>query len=186
LKKYAGVYPIFKPSQGQHDTFGLQFGFSQTSSHLGLGHSGLEHFQSHLGSSHTASHSGLGAWQWVTQCGYLHIVTHLGQSSASHALSGHLIYHLENNFAIRLFAFYITNRVFRLLTTSMTFRGFTNWVTQSRALWIVTFPSALGVTVRVSIFLFFKWINWWYNKKDYYAFHLIFNIIIIVCSKSSI
>ena len=29
----------------------------------------------------------------MTQCGYLQIVTHFGQSSASHALSGHLIYY---------------------------------------------------------------------------------------------
>jgi hypothetical protein len=44
----------------QHSSYGLQVGFSQTNSHLGLGHSGLWHFQSHLGSSQTASHSGLG------------------------------------------------------------------------------------------------------------------------------
>jgi len=31
-------------------------------------------------------------WQWVTQWGCLQMVTHLGQSSASQALSGHLIY----------------------------------------------------------------------------------------------
>jgi hypothetical protein len=30
---------------------------------LGLGHSGLWHFQSHLGSSQTASHSGLGTYE---------------------------------------------------------------------------------------------------------------------------
>jgi len=42
-------------------------GFSQTNSHLGLGQSGLEHFQSQLGSAQTDSHSGLGDWQWVTQ-----------------------------------------------------------------------------------------------------------------------
>ena len=50
------------PSQAQHATLGLQFGFSQTNSHLGFGHTGLAHFQSHLGSSHTASHSGFGAF----------------------------------------------------------------------------------------------------------------------------
>ena len=61
MKKKEGVYPIPKPSQGQQATFGLQLGFSQTNSHFGLGHSGLEHFQSHFGSSHTASHSGFGA-----------------------------------------------------------------------------------------------------------------------------
>jgi len=49
------------PSQPQHATFGLQFGFSQTSSHFGFGHYGFAHFQSHLGSSQTASHSGFGA-----------------------------------------------------------------------------------------------------------------------------
>jgi len=47
----------------QHSTFGTQLGFSQTSSHFGLGQLGLWHFQSHLGSSQTGSHSGLGAWQ---------------------------------------------------------------------------------------------------------------------------
>jgi hypothetical protein len=36
-------------------------GFSQTNSHLGFGQAGLWHFQSHLGSSQTGSHSGLGA-----------------------------------------------------------------------------------------------------------------------------
>ena len=56
-----GVYPKFPPSHPQHATLGLQFGFSQTSSHFGLGHCGFAHFQSHLGSSHTASHSGFGA-----------------------------------------------------------------------------------------------------------------------------
>lgn len=62
LKKKMGVYPNAAPSQPQHATLGLQLGFSQTNSHLGLGHSGFVHFQSHLGSSHTASHSGLGAF----------------------------------------------------------------------------------------------------------------------------
>jgi len=33
-------------------------------------------------------------WQWVTQWGCLQIVTHFGQSSASQALSGHLIFKL--------------------------------------------------------------------------------------------
>ena len=41
-------------------TYGLQVGFSQTNSHLGLGHNGFENFQSQLGSAHTDSHSGLG------------------------------------------------------------------------------------------------------------------------------
>ena len=41
-------------------TYGLQVGFSQTNSHLGLGHNGLEHFQSQFGSAQTDSHSGLG------------------------------------------------------------------------------------------------------------------------------
>ena len=62
LKKKIGVCPNAAPSQPQHATLGLQLGFSQTSSHLGLGQLGLAHFQSHLGSSHTASHSGLGAY----------------------------------------------------------------------------------------------------------------------------
>ncbi len=87
-----GRAPTAPGWQAQQSTLGLQVGFSQTSSHLGLGHSGLWHFQSHLGSSQTASHSGRGAWQWVTHLGALQMVTHLGQSSASQALSGHLIY----------------------------------------------------------------------------------------------
>jgi len=78
-------------AQGQHSTLGTQLGFSQTNSHLGLGQLGLWHFQSHLGSSQTGSHSGLGAWQWVTQWGCLQTVTHFGQSNISHPLSGHLI-----------------------------------------------------------------------------------------------
>ncbi len=41
-------------------TYGLHVGFSQTSSHLGFGQRGLEHFQSQTGSAQTASHSGLG------------------------------------------------------------------------------------------------------------------------------
>ena len=65
-------------------------GFSQTNSHLGLGHKGLEHFQSQTGSAQTASHSGLGTWQWVTQWGGLQMLTHLGQSIISQALSGHM------------------------------------------------------------------------------------------------
>jgi len=80
-------------AQGQHSTLGTQLGFSQTNSHFGLGHAGLWHFQSHFGSSHTGSHSGLGAWQCVTQCGCLQTVTHFGQSNISHPLSGHLISH---------------------------------------------------------------------------------------------
>jgi hypothetical protein len=55
---FKGTAP--KP-QAQHSTLGTQLGFSQTNSHLGLGHAGLVHFQSHLGSSQTGSHSGLGA-----------------------------------------------------------------------------------------------------------------------------
>jgi hypothetical protein len=62
LKKNIGVYPKAAPSHPQQATLGLQFGFSQTNSHLGLGHSGLVHCQSHLGSSQTASHSGFGAY----------------------------------------------------------------------------------------------------------------------------
>jgi hypothetical protein len=61
LKKKIGVYPKAAPSHPQHATLGLQLGFSQTNSHLGLGHSGFEHFQSQTGSSHIALHSGLGA-----------------------------------------------------------------------------------------------------------------------------
>jgi len=78
---------------GQHSTLGTQLGFSQTNSHFGLGQAGFLHFQSHFGSSQTGSHSGLGAWQCVTQCGCLHTVTHLGQSNISHPLSGHFISH---------------------------------------------------------------------------------------------
>jgi len=45
----------------------LQPGFSQTNSHFGFGHSGLWHFQSQFGSKQTASQTGFGTWQWVTQ-----------------------------------------------------------------------------------------------------------------------
>ena len=41
-------------------TWGLHVGFTQTSSHLGLGYRGFEHFQSQLGSAQTDSHTGLG------------------------------------------------------------------------------------------------------------------------------
>ena len=41
-------------------TYGLQVGFSQTNSHFGFGHNGLEHFQSQFGSAQTDSHSGFG------------------------------------------------------------------------------------------------------------------------------
>jgi len=101
LKNGNGAATLAAPAaHGQQSTFGAQLGFSQTNSHFGFGHCGLWHFQSHLGSSHTASHSGLGAyydylnnftWQWVTQWGALHTVTHFGQSNISHPLSGHLI-----------------------------------------------------------------------------------------------
>ncbi len=60
--KIGTATPTTPAAQEQHSAYGLQVGFSQTSSHLGLGHSGLWHFQSHLGSSQTASHSGLGAY----------------------------------------------------------------------------------------------------------------------------
>ena len=62
-----GVYPKLPPSHAQQATLGLQLGFSQTNSHLGLGHTGLAHFQSHLGSSQTASHSGLGAYNIIDE-----------------------------------------------------------------------------------------------------------------------
>lgn len=92
LKKGKGLSNLGAPGeQLQHSTCGEQFGFSQTNSHLGFGHWGLWHFQSHFGSSQTGSHSGFGAWQWVTQWGCLHTVTHLGQSKPSQPLSGHLI-----------------------------------------------------------------------------------------------
>ena len=55
-----GVYPKLPPSQAQQATLGLQLGFSQTNSHFGFGHNGLEHFQSQFGSAHTDSHSGFG------------------------------------------------------------------------------------------------------------------------------
>jgi hypothetical protein len=62
LKKGKGEATLDPPiAHGQHSTFGTQFGFSHTNSHLGLGQFGLWHFQSHFGSSQTASHSGLGA-----------------------------------------------------------------------------------------------------------------------------
>jgi hypothetical protein len=62
----APTIPATPTAQGQQfnlATSGTHEGFSQTNSHLGLGHAGLVHFQSHLGSSQTGSHSGLGAWQ---------------------------------------------------------------------------------------------------------------------------
>lgn len=148
-----GVYPKAAPSQPQQATLGLQLGFSQTSSHFGLGHSGLVHFQSHLGSSQTASHSGLGAfirsltWQWVTQCGCLHIVTHFGQSSASQALSGHLIYFMASYLAIRLFTFNVANGVLWLLATGMAQRGFTDWLTYGRTFRVVALPGALRMAL---------------------------------------
>jgi len=62
LKNGKGWATLGAPiAQGQHSTLGTQFGFSHTSSHFGFGQLGLWHFQSHLGSSQTASHSGLGA-----------------------------------------------------------------------------------------------------------------------------
>ena len=54
--------PNPNPSHAQHAILGLQFGFSQTNSHFGFGQIGLEHFQSHIGSVQTASHSGFGAF----------------------------------------------------------------------------------------------------------------------------
>jgi len=62
LKNGKGWATLGAPkAHGQHSTLGTQLGFSQTSSHLGLGQFGLWHFQSHFGSSQTGSHSGLGA-----------------------------------------------------------------------------------------------------------------------------
>jgi len=90
----------------------------------------------------------------VTQWGYLQMVTHLGQSSASQALSGHLIshsgfshftshtaflgswqlvWHLEGLFKLKLIIYLVL----------------TNWVTDCRAFRIVAFPGALRVAVGI-------------------------------------
>jgi len=61
LKNIVYYNPAAKSLHLQHSIYGLHVGFSHTSSHLGLGHNGLEHFQSQFGSAQTDSHSGLGA-----------------------------------------------------------------------------------------------------------------------------
>ena len=68
-----------------------QAGFSQTSSHFGLGHiNGFLHFQSQLVASHKGAHFGFGAMQAVWQTGGEQTVSHFGQSSFSHKFFGHL------------------------------------------------------------------------------------------------
>ena len=89
-------------------------------------------------------------WQWVTQWGCLQIVTHLGQSSASQALSGHLIYLIIEYFTVGLFALDVANGVFRLLATGVAAGGLANGVAHGRALGVVALPGALGMALQVN------------------------------------
>jgi len=44
------------------------------------------------------------------------------------------------NFTFGFFAFDIANGVFGFSARGVTFRGFANWVANSRAMWVITFP----------------------------------------------
>jgi hypothetical protein len=50
------------------------------------------------------------------------------------------------NFTFRFLTLYITYGILGFCTTGVAFRRFTDWVTNSRAMWIITFPGALGMT----------------------------------------
>jgi hypothetical protein len=113
---------------------GLHPGFSQTSSHFGLGHSGLWHFQSQFGSSQTASQIGLGDFLCHEK-----IVRRSNQKFAKNVIRkknylamGHAMWRLANchtfwtifrlasfvwthDLTIWLFTFHVTDRIFGLL-----------------------------------------------------------------------
>lgn len=125
----SGVCPRLEPSHPQHATLGLQLGFSQTNSHLGLGQFGLAHFQSHLGSSQTASHSGLGAYQilnssqlFIIKYSYLTMSDAVRLFADSHTFRAifsftRLIRAL--NFTFRFLTFHITHCVSGFLAASV-------------------------------------------------------------------
>ena len=50
--------------------------------------------------------------------------------------------------AFRFFAFYVTNRIFRLGAAGMAFGGFTHGIANSGTMRIVTLPAALGMTLK--------------------------------------
>jgi hypothetical protein len=52
------------------------------------------------------------------------------------------------NFTFRFFTFYIANSVFGFSTRCMTFRRFTNRVTDGRAMRIITFPRTLRMALK--------------------------------------
>jgi len=98
-----GVWPLanrteratFSSLQGQHLTgLSSQMDFSQTSSHLGLGHRvGFLHFQSHFVSSHIGVHAASGGTHVVWHSAGAHTVSHFGQSSFSHMSFGQRTLH---------------------------------------------------------------------------------------------
>ncbi len=52
------------------------------------------------------------------------------------------------NFTLGFFTLYVADGVFRFSTTGVAFRRLTDWVTNCRAVRIITFPRALGVALR--------------------------------------
>ena len=108
------------PSQAQHATFGLQFGFSQTSSHFGLGQTGLAHFQSHLGSSQTASHSGFGAFFKIKYLTMSDTMWHFANCYTLRTIFSFTSFVWTFNLTFWFFTFNITNSISWLLTTSVT------------------------------------------------------------------
>ncbi len=79
----------------------------------------------------------------------MHTVTHLGQSYISQPLSGHfiLINKINYYFTFWFFTFNITDSIFWLSTASMAFGWFTYWIANSWAMGIITFPTALRMTL---------------------------------------
>jgi len=53
------------------------------------------------------------------------------------------------NFAFRFLTLYIADSVFRFSATCVAFRRLADWVANSRAVRIITFPRALGMALRV-------------------------------------
>jgi hypothetical protein len=74
-----------------------------------------------------------------------------------------------------LFAFNIANCIFWFCTWCMTSRGFANWVTNCRAMWVITLPGTLWMAFRLSheLCCVYKHVQSQYNWNNQYSLHLI-------------
>jgi hypothetical protein len=65
------------------------------------------------------------------------------------------------NFTFRFLTFHVANCIFRFSTRSMAFWGFADWITNSWAMWIVTFPGTLRMALILNTLI----------NKSYLCFH---------------